>query len=79
MADEVDITQDRMEKEAQAMLELHRNRGSRTQVLDRDGDIICADCGGSMQLGRKLNGYANCIECQTEAEKSQKINRRVCL
>jgi RNA polymerase-binding transcription factor DksA len=76
MADDVDITQDRLEKETAALLEAHNSRSKRHQVMDSDGVVICADCGGVVSIGRILAGYANCIDCQTAAEKVYKLNRR---
>lgn len=77
MADECDVTQDRLEREEAARLKALSEVRPRAQVMDEDGEVICADCGGGISLGRVMAGYANCIDCQSELEKKTKISKRV--
>ena len=77
MADECDVTQDRLEREEAARLKALSSLRPRAQVMDDEGEVICADCGGGISLGRKMAGYANCIDCQSELEKKTRVGKRI--
>ena len=76
MADVVDFANDTVDLENEAIISSHVNRSTRHQVVDEDGVVVCADCGGEMIQGRIMYGYANCLYCQTEAEHRDSIGKR---
>lgn len=76
MADDVDVANSRVELETESIISSHLNRSTRQQVVDEDGIVVCADCGGEMVQGRIMYGYANCLYCQTEAEHRDSIGKR---
>lgn len=77
MADEADLTQERLEIEERMRAKVLAEYKMRPQQFDADGALICDECGGSMPLGRSLQGYPNCVECQTVHEKKGNVGKRV--
>lgn len=77
MADEADLTQERLEIEEALRKKIMSQYKMRPQQFDSDGALICDECGGDMPVGRGLQGYPNCVECQTIHEKKDAIGKRV--
>ena len=64
MADDVDITTERMEHEPK-----HRAMpANNVPPVMQNGFCICAECGEDNEVRGSL-GYGRCLECQEEADR----------
>jgi len=67
MADEVDITQERMEKELETLL------SAREHASTGQSYLYCIDCEEPIPEARRqaIKGCQRCIQCQTKQERGK--------
>lgn len=70
MADELDVTADRMEAELQAIL-AHRKAQQATQESLSE----CEECGADIPIARQqaIKGCRLCIDCQSKIERNKRL------
>lgn len=70
MADELDITADRMEAELQSIL-AHRKAQQATEASLSE----CEECGADIPIARQeaIKGCRLCIDCQSKTERNKRL------